>query len=174
MEAFLSQTDRPVPSQDPVLAFARESWRMAHQITKADPCLSSRSSIWYNKKLLIDKKSFFWDKWMRSGIHILEDVMGDAGFKSFDEIKNKYKLSNSEFWRFLQIRHCILSDKHIQQGTTGIQEISLKIGDKNRGASKFYEYIRSTQLPKLGSLKMCCERDLDQEITDDDWKKLCA
>ncbi|MEQ2288723.1 hypothetical protein AMECASPLE_025684 [Ameca splendens] len=59
VEAFLSQTDRPVPSQDPVMAFARESWRIAHQITKNDPCLSSTSSIWYNKKLLIGKKKVY-------------------------------------------------------------------------------------------------------------------
>lgn len=175
VEAFLSQTDRLVPLQDPVLAFSRESWRIAHQITKADPYLSSRSSIWYNKKLLIDKKSFFWDKWIKSGIHIFEDVMGDVGFRSFDEIKNKYNLCNSDFWRFLQIRHCILSNKeHIQHGTTGIQEISPKIGDKNRGASKFYEFITSTQVPKLNGLKVCWDRDLDWEIPEIDWKKLCA
>ena len=115
VEAFISQSDGPVPSQDPVLAFARESWKIAHQITKANPYLSSRSSIWYNKKLLIEKKSFFWDKWIRSGIHSLENVMGAVGLRSFDEIKNKYNLCNAEFWRFLQIRHCILSNnKHIQ------------------------------------------------------------
>ena len=59
------------------MAFARKSWKIAHQMTNTDPYLSSLSSIWYNKKLLIDKKSIFWNKWIRSGIHILEDVMGD-------------------------------------------------------------------------------------------------
>lgn len=68
VEAFLSQTNRPVPSQDPVMSFARESWTTAHQITKTDPHLSNRSSIWYNKKLLIDKKIFFSDKWVKAGI----------------------------------------------------------------------------------------------------------
>lgn len=132
VEAFLSQTDRTVPSQDPIMAFAREAWKIAHQITKNDPYLSNRSSIWYNKKLLIDKKSFFWDKWIRSGIHILEDVSGGVGFKSFDEIKTKYNLCNSEFWRYLQIRHCVLSNKHIQHNQTEIQVISHETEEKKK------------------------------------------
>lgn len=87
VEAFLSQTDRMVPSQDPILAFARESWKTAHQITKADPYLSSRSSIWYNKKLLIEKKSFFRDKWIKSGIQILEDVIEVLDSDPFTKLK---------------------------------------------------------------------------------------
>ena len=51
--------------------------------------------------------------------------MGDVGFISFNEIKNKYNLCNSEFSRFLHIRNCILSNKeHIQHAKTDIQEIS--------------------------------------------------
>lgn len=46
VEAFL--TDRPLPFQDQVLAFVRESWTMVHQITY----LLSRSSLWYNKRFL--------------------------------------------------------------------------------------------------------------------------
>lgn len=84
-------------------------------------------------------KSFFWDKWIKSGLS-LEDLMGDAGFRSFNEMKNKYNLCNLEFWKFLQIRHCILSNKeHTRHCKTEIQELSHKVGDKNRGASKFYE-----------------------------------
>ena len=143
-------------------------------MTNTDPYLSSRSSIWYNKKLLIVKKSFFWIKWIRSGIHILEDVMVDAGFRSFDEIRNKYNLCNSEFWQYLQMRHCILSNKHIQHSLTEIQVIACKIGEKNRGASKFFELIRSTQVPKLDGLKVCWDRDLAQEIPENNWKKIVA
>lgn len=100
--------------------------------------------------------------------------MGDVGFRSFDEIKDKYNLSNSEFWRYLQMRHCILSNKHIQHSLTEIQVISRKIGEKNRGASKFFELIRSTQVPKLDGLKTCWEKDLAQMIPENNWKKLYA
>ena len=51
---------------------------------------------------------------------------------------------------------------------TEIQKISHKV------ASKFYELIRSTQVPKLEGLKVCWDRDLAQEIPENDWKKLCA
>lgn len=81
--------------------------------------------------------------------------MGDVGFKSF-EMKNKFNLGRSDFCRFLQIRNCILSNiKHIQLGLTIFREISLKKEEKSKGASKFYERIRNTQVPKLGGLKLC-------------------
>lgn len=61
--------------------------------------------------------------------------MGDVGFRSFDELENTFHSSNSELWRFLQVRHCVLSnEEQILQGTTGIRE--LKIGHQNQGASK--------------------------------------
>lgn len=72
------------------------------------------------------------------------------------------------------MRHCILSNKHIQHSLTEIQVISRKIGEKNRGASKFFELIRSTQVPKLDGLKTCWEKDLAQMIPENNWKKLYA
>lgn len=51
---------------------------------------------WYNKKLLIDRKSFFWDKWVRAGTHLLEDVMGDGA--NCGDIKNTLNLGISDLW----------------------------------------------------------------------------
>ena len=46
--------------------------------------------------------------------------------------------------------------------------------DKSETSSKFNEFIRSTQVPKLDGLKVCWDRDLAQEIPENDCKKLCA
>lgn len=52
LEAFFSHWGRPV------LAFKQETWFRAHQFINTNPYLTSRASIWYNKKLLIGKKPF--------------------------------------------------------------------------------------------------------------------
>lgn len=54
-KAFLTQTGEE-PYRNPVLVFARESWRWAHQAYHLNPKHTMGSSIWYNKSLKIDKK----------------------------------------------------------------------------------------------------------------------
>lgn len=44
---------------------------------------------------------------------------------------------------------------------------------KSRGASKFNEPIRNTQVPKLDGFKLRSEKDLAQDIPEGDWEKLC-
>ncbi len=112
LEAFLTQTGRPVPYKNPVLCFVKETWTKTHVMIKARPYFTPKASVWFNKKLLIDKKkTIWWEKWANSGIHFLEDLVKENKIRSFDEFKKKYDLSQQDFWKLLQIRHCSLATK---------------------------------------------------------------
>ncbi len=45
--------------------------------------------------------------WCEKGIVKLQDLFIDNNLMSFQQIMDKYELSKSEFFRFLQIRHFI-------------------------------------------------------------------
>lgn len=89
LEAFLTQMGRPVPFKDPVLTFVQETWMSAHQHIKCSPYLTPKSSIWYNKKILIGKKPVMWEKWAKAGINLLCNLLSENGLKSFDEVKQE-------------------------------------------------------------------------------------
>lgn len=173
LEAFLTQTGRTIPFRNPVLTFARESWKMTHHITKTSPYLTPKASIWYNNKFKIDKKPFMWEKWAKSGIHLLGDLMTEEGMRSFEDIKEEYNLGNTDFWRFLQIRHCIMTSVKLKlDQQTDIQKLFHTTWIKRGGASIFYVHIREAHAPPLDGLKKCWERDIEEEIDDDVWNKL--
>lgn len=65
-QAFISQTSGEIPYKNPVLDFARETWRVAHQITGSKPSFTKNTSLWHNKLLKIGKKN------------ILLEVMGGS------------------------------------------------------------------------------------------------
>lgn len=49
-EAFVTQLAWPVPDQNPVHRFVRESWKLYHQHFKQTLWLTPKASIWYNTK----------------------------------------------------------------------------------------------------------------------------
>ena len=49
--------------------------------------------IWYNKKLLIDKKHFLWPKWREKGINKLIDIFSlDGTTKNLYSIQNEFNI----------------------------------------------------------------------------------
>lgn len=175
LEAFLTQRGRPVPFKDPVLIFVQETWMTAHQLIKSSPYLTPKSSIWYNKKILIGKKPVMWEKWAKAGINLLCDLLSENGLMSFDEIKQKYNLRQEEFWKFIQIGHCIKTTRgRNPDPVTRIQELVHVTRQKKYGASKFYELFREAHSPHLEGLRLCWEKDVDEQIPADRWMKLVA
>lgn len=100
-DAFLTQTAQPISDQNQVLIFVRGSWTLYHQNFKQRPWLTPRASIWYNTKLRINKKPFFWIQWANKGICFLDDLYKGEHVVSFNHLKQKYNLLNNDFWKCL-------------------------------------------------------------------------
>ena len=175
IEAFLTQMGRPAPFKDPVLSFVQETWISAHQHIKCSSYLTPKSSIWYNKKILIGKKPIMWEEWAKAGINLLCDLLSENGLKSFDEVKQEYNLAQEDFWKFLQIGHCIKATRGKNPDpVTRIQELVQVTKHKKCGASKFYGIFREARPPHLEGLRLCWEKDVGEQISADKWMKLVA
>lgn len=174
LESFLTQSDRAIPFKNPLLSFARETWNQSHQLIRANPYLTARASIWFNKKLKVDKKTFMWEDWVKSGIHVLGDIAGEDGVLPFEDIKNDFGLDNKNFYRFLQIRHCISSSmgRPACDPFTAIQDLYYNDWKRRGGASRFYNVIREHHAPKLAGLKLSWESDIHEVISEEAWENL--
>ncbi len=54
-------------------------------------------------------KPFCWTQWTNKGIWILDYLYEGEHVVSFNHLKQKYNLPNNDFWKYLQIRHCLLA-----------------------------------------------------------------
>uniref|UniRef100_A0A3P8TWW9 Reverse transcriptase domain-containing protein n=1 Tax=Amphiprion percula TaxID=161767 RepID=A0A3P8TWW9_AMPPE len=108
IHAFITQTEGEIPFNSPLLRFARETWRTSHQIVGSKPLFTRRSSLW-NNKLLVGRKTLFWRTWTEAGIIYTEDVLEGDKFISFEQMMTKYHIPKTDFWKYLQLRSCLLS-----------------------------------------------------------------
>lgn len=84
---------------------------------------------------------------------------------SFENMEQYYSLIKTDFWKYLQLRHCLLSE--MSSGpvpNTEIQCLLQYVCLKKGGASIFYNLIRDANELKLGGLKLDWERDIGESI----------
>lgn len=103
LEAFFTQKERPVPFKDPALAFVQETWFRSHQFINTNPYLTSRASIWYNKKLLIGKSPFMWVEWASAGVNQLGDLFGQNGLNHSLASSKNFTLIKRSFGGFYKL-----------------------------------------------------------------------
>lgn len=86
-----------MPYRNPVLAFCRESWRWINQACQFKYFHTTRSSIWFNKSLKINKKSVMWENWVKAGVMVLENLVDGKHFISFEQCVSKYNIPSKDF-----------------------------------------------------------------------------
>lgn len=93
---------------------------------------------------------------------------------SFEQMMAKYKVPKKDFWKYLQLRSCIMSIKRklplIPQ--TVVQELLQGNQLAKGGASRFYSLMRRSHPPKLDGLKRAWEEDLGGGIVMEIWKEI--
>lgn len=104
IETFVTQASY---SCNPILEFLRESWKMSYSYIKSNPSLTYEASIWFNSKVRIVKEPFCWYQWAKVGVLCLGDLYDNAHIVTFEHLKQKYNLANTEFWKYLQLHHCL-------------------------------------------------------------------
>ena len=137
---------------------------MSHQIIGEKPSFTKKSPLWHNKLLKVGKKTLYWRTWVKAGIVSIEDVFENDCFMSFGQIMIKYRIPQKDFWKYLQLRSCIMSikRKHPLINQTSIQEILQNRQQMKGGASRFYSTMRQSLSPKLNGLKRAWEEDLEK------------
>ncbi len=84
---------------------------------------------------------------------------------AFEHLKQKYNLANTEFWKYLQLRHCLYSIlKSGPDPTTEIQRLLKHADLKKTGVSNFVNLFKDANAPKADGLKLAWEKNIGQSI----------
>lgn len=134
--------------------------------------LHTDASLWLNPKLCIDKSPFFWKLWVRKGILILGDLYERGILKSFQDLKAQYLLPQSQFWKYLQLRHLLLQifeSPSTPPPTVSCLTYIRKVFGGGHEASKYYSVLLIGTDKGLPSLRSAWETDLSTSFTDQEW-----
>ncbi len=174
VQAFITQTSDVIPYDKPILTFSQETWQATHKIMGLNPNLTNKTSLWHNKSLRIGRKTFSCGGWVKLGIVYISDLFDGDQFLSFEQLRVKYKLSNKDFWNYLQLRSCVLS--HIKQLPLSPRtEIQIRLEQKGHSKKKiacFYKLFRESQPPGFRGFKRCWEKDIGEEIFGEIWAQI--
>lgn len=109
------------------------------------------------------------------GILKLLCLFTGSTLKSFQEISNQYNIPQSNFFKYLQLRHFIKSlfDKgKLRFELAAIEQIVTSSFSKGL-ISKIYKALSYSCTSSFESLKNVLEKDLGHEIEDTDWSEIC-
>lgn len=174
-DTFVSQSGRSLITSNPILNFTQLSWWKAHSLTKTNPMLRPDSSIWLNSKIKIAKKPIHWSQWVEARILHLRDLYKDGRMVDFEHLKEQYEVPKHDFWKYLQLRHCLISAMESKyESTTDIQNLLKSTCFKRGGPSAFYSLIRKANTHNLSGLKTAWEKDIGVSINDDQWLKIIS
>ena len=96
-------------SDHPIFLHLRWVWKRMSLLFKFNLYHNPSSCIWLNPKLLIDKRTFIWNLWVEKGILSLKDLYDGNTLKSFTQLCGQYNLPRNHFWKYLQLRHLLLT-----------------------------------------------------------------
>nr|XP_014345684.1 PREDICTED: uncharacterized protein LOC106704038 [Latimeria chalumnae] len=174
--AYFTQQKTKETQFNPIMDHSREVWAAVHRLTKQIATVTLEVSLWENPSLLIDSKPIMWKKWANKGLYRIADLYEKGVFKSFTQLFQQFRLERQEFWKFLQIRHCILS---LPQITTHkpparselVTYIELMVHFPHL-VSSLYQYLMKWTWPQKVGRRVCWQNMIGGQLTDQDWEEL--
>lgn len=110
-------------------------------------------------------------QWSRKGLTCFKNLYSNDTFDSFDNLCGKYDLPRSNFFRYLQIRHC--TNTHFPSfpalpPETVWERMTLLFTQKGL-ISSLYAQLMSLENQDLSKIKSGWENELGMELTDYGW-----
>lgn len=86
-------TGGEIPFKNPLLEFARETWKVSHQVAGLKPSSNKRAHLLHNRLLKVGKKTtIYWKSCVKAGIVFIKDVFEGNVFMFFEQILAKHKI----------------------------------------------------------------------------------
>lgn len=115
--------------------------------------------------------------WIDRGITAICTLTEGNTFKSFERVKNEFKLENKDLFRYLQLRHFF--DTQVKTGISSENNVLVKMMmDANeempsKAVSKLYACLQKCNGNTSLYIKSKWEDELQTEISECDWHLVC-
>lgn len=106
------------------------------------------------------------------GIHNVGDLYTDGVLMAFSEFMLRYNIKKDNFWKYLQIRDCIVKDSFIHKDNP-IQDF-MDSSTMEYKASTFYKLFNNMQKDICKGLRIVWQRDLGCTFNDDEWLRILS
>lgn len=156
----------------PFIAHSVQIWSRIHKMMGYIGTLSPETPLWENRLIPILYQNRHFESWPEKGITYLKHVYNKDGiFMSFQQLKQKYNLSDKDFFKYLQLRNFVRISRQNQWEIAKTSPIELLFHDGQpmiKTISKVYETLLpfiSISNPEKSRRKW--ETDLGLEINSE-------
>lgn len=162
-------------TKNPFLQNTISVWYSAHQHIGDTPALSQFSPIWGNNYFIPGRSDGGFKMWFDKGVEKISDLYAEDTLMSYNQLCEKYDIPRKHFYKFLQLKHFVLST-HKQLSVpplSKIEELTLSHMNGRGHFSLFYE-LMLTHSKESSSKKLEAWRiDINEDIHETDWEVAC-
>lgn len=155
----------------PIIGYSLQVWSAVQSHMGCSTKLCDHFPIWYNYNLLQNFGPYFNASWASRGVYILQDLYGENGLKSFQDLKVRYSLPGFSWFLYLQLRSAIKAHGVPWDSPLPVYPLSLWInpGTSCTGLiSRIYAQLISKHDKALGVIESW-NRDLKERGVELDW-----
>lgn len=166
-----NKTIRTFKKCNPIVVNSLKVWYQLRKVFKL-PQTCFLTPITYNHAFPPSLTDQTFLSWKEKGIVLIGDLYINNVFASFAQLRQKFGIPPSHFFRYLQIRNYVKSNipnfetykspEHLYHCMTF--ELDMK-----GLVSKFVECLNDSRVPNSQYLKMSWEKDLGIDISEDSW-----
>ena len=150
-------------------------WRQIRKLEGYNNCFSPLTPLHDNPDFPPGLRAGLAD-WGRKGIKVVGDMVRGGSVLTFQQVINKFGVSNGDFLRYLQVRNFILSKLKVFVGGLAISPVESLLVDNSRLkflTKRLYGILCGFKEDNSDKVKGKWESDLGTIIKPEDWAALC-
>jgi len=139
----------------------------------------ARQYLWWNDKIIINRKSIHYKHWSANGVRFVKDLLDEnGGFKTFDSFQQTYGIKTN-FIEYYGIIHAIENGFHLKNTCKKLEDPVLPIAMdllkiNKKGCRIFYVVLLKAQHKKHVEDMNKWKLELQEDFTEERWKDFCA
>lgn len=163
---------------NPWIKMSMRTWHRVINENKANEPYWIIKWIGYDVDFLPNRMDARFKQWADKGLAKYSDFFEGGILRQFQDLKNRFSLTNQDFYRFLQVRHYlnnIMKKEEVQQTNLGLLKIFLLSyrSDPGRGnISKIYKVLRELEGGDTAYIKEKWEKESNITIRMEIWGKI--
>jgi len=137
-------------------------WHEAHNAGGDNPPLSCFAPIWGNTEFKPGAKDVGFKQWSHKGIRRIIDLYIGYTLMSFNEIKERFNIPQSHFFKYLQLGNFIHSKLNHSSNCTTLTVLEL------------YDTCSTHSKDSSDSKRRLWSEDLQECVLDSEWSQICS
>lgn len=151
-------------------------WFKVHRHIGDAPFISQFSPIWGNEQFAPGRADGGFKTWADKGVQKIGDLYDQGTLLTFNELSIKYLIPSKHFFKFLQLKHFILSKRCealSEPPLSCLENIMLKHGQGRHQISILYTTIVSYDKESSKDKMKAWSLDMREDIEEAEWATAC-